>query len=91
MRCKVGDLAIIVRSVAGNEGKIVRCLELVEDFQWLNADGSESTEAAWRIDREIPTWKGRLTVFAKDRYLRPIRPDADPESITTDEVLEVVA
>ena len=28
MNCKQGDLAIVVRSMAGNEGKIVRCLTL---------------------------------------------------------------
>lgn len=26
MNCKPGDLAIVIRSVAGNEGKIVRCV-----------------------------------------------------------------
>jgi hypothetical protein len=29
LNCRPGDLAVIVRSTAGNEGKIVRCLQLV--------------------------------------------------------------
>ena len=28
LNCKQGDLAVVVRSMAGNEGKIVRCLAL---------------------------------------------------------------
>ena len=29
MNCKQGDVAVVVRSESGNEGKIVRCLECV--------------------------------------------------------------
>lgn len=30
LNCKQGDLAVVVRSYAGNEGKIVRCMSLTE-------------------------------------------------------------
>ena len=38
LNCKQGDLAVIVRSMAGNEGKIVQCPRLVFD-PWHYFDG----------------------------------------------------
>ena len=76
LRCKPGDMALIIRSSCGNEGKIVTCLEFIgkENDNW-HANGDR-----WRIDRKIP-WtdkSGRIRGehdTISDRYLMPIRPD----------------
>lgn len=60
MNCKAGDLALIVKSMAGNEGKVVTCLE------YLGAPGANLVLAGdnnttllldgggwWRVDRNL--------------------------------------
>jgi hypothetical protein len=45
LNCKQGDMAIVVRSRAGNAGKVVTCLEFIgegpefEDGNWLLGNG----------------------------------------------------
>lgn len=97
MRCKVGDLAVIVRSVADNQGKLVEVMgfmgsePMFDGFIWHYAE-----HQCWMV-RSVGSplnsldGKRRTTAPMPDSFLRPIRPDADPESITTDEVLEVGA
>lgn len=75
MRCKVGDLAVIVRSRAGNEGKIVRCLEFRPAQGFIRLNGSTYKAEAWRVDVALPTEANVLTSIVRDRNLRPIRPD----------------
>ena len=81
MNCKPGDLAVIVRSWAGNEGKIVRCVELVNspDFEGLTfLDGPR-----WLIDRPVPLRLGGTTKTVADSALKPIRPnDGKDETLT---------
>ena len=87
LNCKVGDLAIVVRSVAGNEGKIVRCLELLPS----GIDGAHPRQGAlWRTDRalnrvEESGLKCSPANLCPDSFLRPIRPLDEPETITTDD------
>ena len=79
LNCKQGDLAVIVRSMAGNEGKIVRCLRLVFDPSHY-FDGPR-----WLIDREVPhSTRGTVRTIA-DCALRPLR-DNEGE----DETLQLV-
>lgn len=83
MNCKQGDLAIIVKSLSGNEGKIVTCVKFLPNFTGLSFDGLVTCDA-WEVDRELPTRdKKRKTRFFKDSNLRPIRdnPGAD-ETLT---------
>ena len=71
MNCKPGDWAVIVRSAAGNEGKIVRCLELTHVSRgWAFGDGPR-----WVTD---PPVSGNYTpaIPVLDRCLRPLR-DSD--------------
>ena len=73
MNCKPGDLAVIVRSRAGNEGKIVRCIRLAtasEKFYFVSG-------TYWLVDRELSTVFGRLASIARDDWMRPIRPQDD--------------
>lgn len=73
MNCKPGDLAIIVKSPAGNAGKIVRCIRFVGKVDgWVGND-------RWETDSELPSTCGWVTRTMRDSYLRPIRPDESPE------------
>lgn len=87
MNCKQGDLAIIVKSNAGNEGKIVRCLRLVGEAR--SSDGIRMAgECRWEIDRPIPTDLGDTATSVRDAWLRPIRDDLLNDEITTSKELE---
>jgi hypothetical protein len=83
MNCQQGDLAVFVRSWAGNEGKVVRCVRFMgmQKFVGLNGPGIEE-HPAWEIDRDLPTRSGRMQRVALDTQLRPLR-DNDGE----DEIL----
>ncbi len=88
LNCKPGDLAVIVRSVAGNEGKIARCLRLhtsgTEDLDGKhirNANGGPR----WVVEGDIRSIEGFRLFTVPDAYLRPIR-DSDGE----DEILRLV-
>ena len=89
MNCRQGEMAIIVKSRAGNEGKIVTCLRLdTRDPQALGYN--PITEGPhWVIDRLL-----RLVVFSKgglvayettdsvpDSLLRPLRGQPEKEVI----------
>jgi hypothetical protein len=89
MNCKQGELAFVVRSAAGNDGKIVRCVRLATLDEVNAAQMMPDKGAYWVIDRVLPTVLGRLTTLAPDAWLRPIRPEADP--VTTDVVAGVEA
>lgn len=78
MSIKSGDLAVIVKSMYGNEGKIVTCVKYLGVVNF--ADRPAST--AWEISPRIPTRKGRTTNTVEAISLRPIRPDESPEEST---------
>jgi hypothetical protein len=88
MNCERGDLAIVVKSIAGHEGRIVRCIRLAErrelaDYLWPDVP-------VWVLDRELqmanvrgvllPVWRPLM----RDSQLRPIR---DPGEDAKDETL----
>ena len=85
MNCKQGDLAVIVRSYAGNEGKIVQCLRFVPNWIRIGADGWECCGPAWEVDRTLPKMTGWRSNIIADSQLRPLR-DNDGE----DEMLRLV-
>lgn len=74
MNCKQGDLAIVVRSCAGNEGKIVRCLEWIGCAPEDDLMDSKYVDC-WRTDVGLKTAWGLVVYYAKDSWLRPIRGD----------------
>lgn len=76
MNCKQGDLAIVVNSGTGEEGKIVRCV------RWVGVNGAARLGESdlWEVDPPLrwgPRFGGetRLFPFAPDSCLRPIRGD----------------
>jgi hypothetical protein len=75
MNCRKGDLAVIVRSYAGNEGKIVRCVRL-HASQTHDLSGLPfglSLGPRWVVDRPLPDAFGRPVFAVADACLRPIR------------------
>ena len=102
LNCKQGDLAIIVKSAAGNEGKIVRCVEYMGVLSHVTDTNGEiwryryAPRPVWRIDRTI-TFRNPFGFgddaqvgYCSDDVLRPLRGDVDDEEITTTEELSTV-
>lgn len=79
MNCKQGDLAIVVRSKAGHEGKIFRCVSYVGKARGFFGDDY------WEIDAIVLSIDGKPNSFFRDSWMRPIR-DNDGE----DEMLRIV-
>ena len=81
MNCKQGDLAVIVRSVSRNEGRIVRCLRLHSsemfdlDDKFIN---SGPRGPRWVIEGNIKSIEGKRLFSVADAQLRPLR-DSDGE------------
>lgn len=98
LNCKQGDIAIIVRSECGNEGKIVRCLELLVTDKIPDTQGNvwgyrSGRQPVWRIDRTINFGNGIDTVqveYCSDKVLRPLRGDIDDETIEHRDELSTV-
>ena len=76
MNCKQGDLAVIVRSYVGNEGKIVEC-QRVEAHHHVYP-GGVFVKLCWFIGRPLLGWRDTQTFFVPDEFLRPLR-DTDGE------------
>lgn len=90
LSCKQGDLAIIVSSNAGNEGKIVRCveyagiLERVQDVSGKPHPFRGGARPVWRIDRTINFSNGFYVVqieYCSDEKLRPLRGDVTDDDV----------
>lgn len=76
LNCRPGDLALIVRSVAGNEGKIVRCIK------FIGAVPGFAGNDRWEIDTFLPANWGRTANSFHDAWLRPLRDEeGDDEMI----------
>ena len=76
MNCKQGDLAIVVRSYAGNEGKIVRCLRFVGSVPGYYLDHDH-----WLVDTVITSNLGYKDPYFPDKILRPIRDQPGEDEI----------
>lgn len=96
MNCKQGDMAVVIRSSAGNHGRTVTCLELIgEGPMVLEHNGRKymlSEGFWWRVDRDMNLMFGGtifmpdVAPFALDKYLMPIgSQDAKIESKETEE------
>lgn len=83
-RCRVGDLAVIVKSYCGNEGKVVRCLRYLGQRPWRGPDDSFILGPTWEIDQGLLGLDGSIYNEICDDQLRPIR---DPGDDAKDESL----
>lgn len=75
MNCATGDIAIITKSQAGNEGKIVRLVR-PHHSETHDLDGlpfSRNHGPRWVLDRPVPsTWADSPAWTVPDVFLRPI-------------------
>lgn len=91
MNCKPGDLAIVIKSGVGNEGRIVKCLRLATDADRVNEGfiGGFGIPL-WVVDKPLKCITGgrrHRARLAWDAQLRPIRPG----DITDEEVRDLYA
>lgn len=84
MNCRKGDLAVIVRSEAGNEGKVVTCIRLSAEDVWIDRSGRYYRAATWVVDRKLVGADGISSRRIEDALLLPIR-----DSDGTDEMLRI--
>lgn len=84
MRCKVGDVVLVIRGCAAGYIGVIASESTVEDRDWL----VEFPRPALGIDLSGNPAAGRHINYW-DSELRPIRPDADP--VETEREREVVA
>ena len=85
MNCKEGDLAIVVRSICGNEGRIFTCIKLhdnqTHDVDGLPFDPRDPVVPRWVIDRPMNSIRGNGVLFVDDvcaiddKNIRPLRED----------------
>lgn len=85
MNCKQGDLAIIINGTERRyAGKVVKCLVLLKNNEWIFPDGRSVYADGWKIDVKLEGWDESLTDNILDSWLKPIR-DQDGE----DEMLRI--
>ena len=91
MNCKQGDLAIVVRSYAGNEGKIVTCVKYLGPTVFRNPKNVHVSLDAWEVDIDINGWDGTTTIKTfPDCYLKPLRGDLLNDELDVSKTLEAV-
>ena len=73
MNCKQGDIAIVVKSSHGNEGKIVTCTKFLGNVSGFRFDDY------WAIDTPITGSDGIPCDTVSDRALKPIRGTFGPD------------
>ncbi len=90
MRCKQGDLAIVVKSESGNLGKIVQCLRVVEDIRWRYYRSPVwLTNTSFQV-KDIIYGTLYTTNTFPDCCLHPLRGEADDLAESTTKELETV-
>jgi hypothetical protein len=83
MNCKPGDLAVIVKSSAGNEGKILRVLRLAVGVRVFLPNFQISNSPVWETDTMLVGCFGGVGNTIEDELLRPIRDnDGEDETLT---------
>lgn len=82
MRCKQGDMAFVIYSENGNEGKIVKCIESLQ-YNFENIGVVDS----WISEPALINICGTI-VPVPDKNLRPIRP-GDLDDFEQDEISKI--
>ena len=78
--CKPGDMALVVKSECGNEGKIVTCIRFIGKF----GVGVRNAEW-WETDEKLLFTDGIERRMAADDWLVPIKPLPKEETETKGE------
>lgn len=88
MNCKPGQMAMVVSGEPSiNHGRVVRVIALRNDNLLSLLFGVNF----WLYEGELIGFHGGRSEAVDDSCLRPLRDDFEPEDITTDEPVEVVA
>jgi hypothetical protein len=99
LNCRTGDLAIVVKSKAGNEGKIVKCLAVTLTAGIPTIEGPfiefiDGPRYVWLTETVVNLKGGRSgkvlhSYFVSDANLKPLRGDIsdDQESIEKEKAL----
>lgn len=77
---KPGCLAMIIKSAAGNEGKIVTCVKFIPEYLFVQPFGYQP---AWQLDRQLPAYGTvtRMNDTIPASWLIPINdPDLEIET-----------
>lgn len=82
MNCRKGDLAIVVKSDAGNEGRIVRCIRLMTRAE-KQALSYFRDEPMWITDTNMVSTWGTYDTTMWDSYMRPIRDNPGEDETLT--------
>lgn len=97
LRCSVGDMAIIIKSMAGNEGKMVTCVRLSQPHSMYGYAESFCTQYAgriWEVDRYLCLSNGSRKILTRgyvpDDWLLPIKPKDKEKEEVKDKELENV-
>ena len=83
MNCKPGDLAVVVESVVGNEGKIGTCLRLATEAEKVINGYAWSSNPMWVMDRKFHSTDGLDDNFMFDSHLRPLRDNPGTDETLT--------
>ena len=78
MNCKPGDLAIVVRSMCGNEGRVLKCIRLLSFAECVQEQ--HISDFVWETDTPILDSCGDRMCRCEDSILRPIRDGEGNES-----------
>lgn len=73
MKCKVGDIAMVVCGV--QSGIFVTCLSLDDDEHF------EHLQDVWKIDKLLHWTDNQNRPYCPDEYLVPVRPKGDLEDV----------
>ena len=93
MNCKQDEIAIVVRTQRNND-KIVRCVRLVSDQEFLDRTNfNDNTHGPiWEVDRDM-LWGSLISSLVAD-VMVPFMPDANLRPIRgtegTDEMIQLV-
>jgi hypothetical protein len=85
---KPGCLAMIVKSAAGNEGKIVTCVRYIPNYKFVEPFGYRPS---WQVDRQLPAYGTSTGTWMNDTipasWLIPINdPDLEIEIETKQDI-----
>ena len=84
MNCKPGDLAVIVRSKAGNCGRFLTVIRLATAEDLLAYGDAHPGSPIWVSDTPVRDVAGNVNPIVPDDILRPIRDQPGDESFVTE-------
>lgn len=89
LRCKQGDLAVVIKSEVGNESKVCRCLKFVGslpyEFGFFTSDDFWLTDSSFKMEHGV-TGAISYIPYMRDSQLMPISPSDEQKDEFSKEV-----